>query len=120
MITSLLFLLQPRTTEALLVLETFPVVSHSFCKMSSLTEGPNSGGKKIAVCLAFLMEGYSTQKVQDVVYILLISKAALPARVGVCGGGGGSVPKNNIIVVLMLGLHNTRYQLLTIPVTPTL
>lgn len=64
-ITALLFsLLQPMTTDALPcfhVLETFPVVSHSFCKTLSLTVWSNSRGKKIAVCLAFLREGYTTQ-----------------------------------------------------------
>jgi len=43
-------------------------------------------GKKIAVCLAFLREGYTThtqkKNMQNVVYVLLDCKAALPVRGG--------------------------------------
>lgn len=58
------------------------VVSHSFCKTLSLVVWSNSRGKKTAVCLAFLREGYTThKKKQDGVYVLLKCKAALPVRV---------------------------------------
>lgn len=75
--------LQLTTTDAASCSGEFPSVSHSFCKTSSLLALSNRG-KEIAVCLAFLREGHIThvckKQRQDVVYVLLKCKAALPSR----------------------------------------
>lgn len=115
-ITALLFsLLQRMTTDALPcfhVLETFPVVSHSFCKTSSLMVWSNSRGKKIAVCLAFLREGYTTQKICKMLFTYCSNvklHSLLESHL--------LVPKNRRDPCLLL-FKNLRCEALVISVTP--